>query len=398
LYLSDASGFWNFQRWDGRATRELHPASHDFCGPLWVLAPVPYTVIDAGRIGCTWLVDGSARLGVLDFEADGPGPGRLTEVSSEAVAAALSGTGPVTLALLGYPTRPAELVELDWDTGDQTTLLRAAPSGLDPAMVARARPFSWESPDGPVHGWYYPPTHSGVVPPEGVSPPVQVWSHGGPTAFSTPGFEIAVQFWTTRGIGILDVNYSGSAGYGRAYRERLRGNWGVADVRDCVAGAQALVAAGLADPDRLSIRGSSAGGFTTLAALTGSEVFAAGISLYGIGDLEALVRDSHKFEAHYLDGLIAPYPAGREIYRERSPLHHLDRLNCPMLILQGRKDTVVPPSQAQALADAVQSRGLAAELIWFDDEGHGFRRAESIIATAEAALAFLGRVHGFDPA
>jgi dipeptidyl aminopeptidase/acylaminoacyl peptidase len=227
---------------------------------------------------------------------------------------------------------------------------------------------------------------------------VQVWSHGGPTAFSDAAFSLTTQFWTTRGIGILDVNYSGSSGYGRPYRERLHGGWGIVDVRDCVDGVRALVDAGLADPARLSIRGSSAGGYTTLAALTTSTVFAAGISLYGIADLEALVTETHKFESGYNDWLIAPWPAGRQTYRERSPIHHLDRLSCPMLILQGRLDRVVPPNQAEAMAAAVRAKGLPVDVVWFDDEGHGFRRAESIIATAEAALAFLGRVHGFTPA
>ena len=395
IYLSDASGSWNFERWDGLASRPLHPSPHDFCGPLWVLTPVPYTVIDAGRIGCTWLVDGFAKLGVLAFADDAPGT--LTELGMAAVEAEVTGTGTSALAVLAYADRPAELVELDWTTGRHIAVRKASEIELLPAMISVAQPFSWESPDGPVHAWYYPPTHATVEAPAGELPPVQVWSHGGPTTFSGPGFALAVQFWTTRGIGILDVNYSGSSGYGRAYRERLRSNWGITDVRDCIAAAQALAAAGLADRNRLSIRGGSAGGFTTLAALTTSRVFAAGISLYGIGDLETLATDTHKFEQHYLDGLVAPYPEGRQTYLDRSPIHHLDQLNCPMLLLQGADDKVVPPSQAEAMARAVQTNGLTADLVIFDGEGHGFRRAETVIAVAELALAFLGRVHGFSP-
>ncbi len=424
LYLSDASGYWNFERWDGSASRPLFSAPYDFCGPLWVLTPVPYTVIDASRIGCTWLADGVARLGVLAFADPGYAvvpantvipakagisqrdrwisaedrPGTLTELGVTAVAADVTGTGVSTLAVLGYADRPAELVELDWITGQTTVVRKASEVDLDQAMISVAQPFSWESPDGPVHAWYYPPTHADVTAPAGELPPIQVWSHGGPTAFSDPGFALAVQYWTTRGIGILDVNYSGSTGYGRAYRDRLRGTWGVADVRDCINGAVALAAAGLADGKRLSIRGGSAGGFTTLAALTTSKVFASGISLYGIGDLETLATDTHKFEKHYLDGLVAPYPAGRQTYLDRSPIRHLDQLSCPMLLLQGSEDKVVPPSQAEAMAQAVLAKGLTADLVVFEGEGHGFRRAENIIKVAELALAFLGRVHGFRPA
>lgn len=392
LYLDDGNGFWNFHRWDGTASTALWPAPYDFCEPLWVLTPMPYAVIEAGRIGCTWLVDGVARLGVLSF---GEGEPQLTELATEAVAATVTGAGPQAVGLFGYADRPAELVTIDWDAGTVAPLRRSSEFTLDPGLVSRAVPLRWESADGPVHAWFYPPTNRSISAPPAELPPVQVWSHGGPTAYSGPAFSLAVQYWTTRGIGILDVNYSGSAGYGRAYRERLRGAWGIADVRDCVAGAQALVERGLADPNRLSIRGSSAGGFTTLAALTSSTTFAAGISLYGIGDLETLATDTHKFEAHYLDGLVGPYPQARQLYLDRSPIHHLDRLSCPMLLLQGSDDTVVPPSQAEAMAAAVRNKGLRADLVLFDGEGHGFRQAETVIAVAELSLAFLAEVHGF---
>ena len=396
VYLSDACGNWNFHSWDGDTSRRLHQHAWDFCEPMWTPDPPPYTVLDDGRIGCTWLEHGIGRLGLLG--PGGPGGDWLLEpIETAGVSCAISGAGPRVVALIGYSDRPAELHLLDLIGGNDRMLRKAAGTLLAGGMVSLAQPFTWDSPDGPVHAWYYPPTNPDVIAPAGELPPAQVWSHGGPTAFSDSAFALSVQFWTTRGIGILDVNYSGSAGYGRAYRQRLRGRWGLTDVRDCVDGVKALVEAGLADPARLSIRGSSAGGFTTLAALTTSDVFAAGISLYGIGDLESLAEETHRFESGYNDWLIAPWPAGRETYRERSPIHHLDRLNCPMLILQGRLDRVVPPDQAEAMAAAVRALGLPVELVWFDSEGHGFRRAESIIATAKAALAFLGRVHGFVP-
>jgi dienelactone hydrolase len=398
VHLSDASGFWNFHRWTPDGDRTLLEAPYEFCGPLWVHDPVPYALVEPGVIGCSWLVDGIARLGALTFDPDGSGPGELHRLDTSAVVADITGSGSTCLALFGYPDRPEELVELDWTTGDATALRTSAEVELDPADVSVATAITWESPDGPVHAWYYPPASASCSAPAGELPPVQVWSHGGPTDYSPAEFRIGVQFWTSRGIGILDVNYSGSTGYGRAYRERLRGTWGLTDVRDCVDGALELVRAGLADPRRLSIRGGSAGGYTTLATLTTSDVFAAGISLYGIGDLETLASDTHKFESHYTDALVAPYPAGRQTYVDRSPIHHLDRLSCPMLILQGADDKVVPPDQATAMADAVRAKGLPVRLRVFAGEGHGFRRAESIEAVAQEALAFLGEVHGFTPA
>ncbi|MGV8910054.1 MAG: S9 family peptidase [Propionicimonas sp.] len=397
LYLSDASGNWNFHSWDGETSRRLHRHQWDFCEPMWTPGPAPYAVLDDGRIGCSWLADGIGHLGLL--VPGGPdGDWLLEPRETGGVSCAVSGGGARVVALIGYAERPAELHLLDLETRNDRLLRKAAARMLPEARVSRAQPLTWDSPDGPVHAWYYPPTNPDVSPPAGELPPVQVWSHGGPTGFSDAAFALSTQFWTTRGIGILDVNYSGSSGYGRAYRERLRGRWGISDVRDCVDGARTLVAAGLADPARLSIRGGSAGGYTTLAALTTTDVFAAGISLYGIADLESLTLATHKFESGYNEALIAPWPEGRDTYRERSPIHHLDRLGCPMLILQGRQDLVVPPSQAEAMAAAVRAKGLPVELIWFDNEGHGFRRSESIIATAKAALAFLGRVHGFAPA
>jgi dipeptidyl aminopeptidase/acylaminoacyl peptidase len=391
VYLSDESGYWNFHAWDGTRSRPLHADPYDFCGPLWTPGRAPYSLLPDGGIACSWLVDGFAHVGVLH-------DGSLTEVPLGAVSCTLTGRGQRVVALCGYADRPAELLLFDLPGGERDVLQRASTLTLPDGLVSVARPVTWPSPDGPVHAWFYPPANPDHTAPTDELPPVQVWSHGGPTGFSAPDFRLATQFWTSRGIGILDVNYSGSSGYGRRYRERLNGAWGLSDVRDCVVGVQALVDAGRADPARLSIRGSSAGGFTTLAALTTTDVFSAGISLYGIGDLEALVGGDHRFESRYLDRLVAPYPEGRRTYLDRSPIHHLDRLSCPMLILQGGLDRVVPPSQAEAMATAVRARGLEADLVIFADEGHGFRRAENIIATAERALVFLGRVHGFTPA
>jgi dipeptidyl aminopeptidase/acylaminoacyl peptidase len=269
---------------------------------------------------------------------------------------------------------------------------------MDAASVSVAQPVSWTGEHGLVHGFFYPPTNASCSAPSGSLPPLITLSHGGPTSFARADFKIAYQFWTSRGFAILDVNYSGSAGFGRAYRDRLKGRWGVVDVQDCITGAIAMGSEGLADPQRLTIRGGSAGGYTTLAALTATDVFAAGISQYGIADLEALATDTHKFEARYLDSLVGPYPEDRALYIGRSPIHRLDQLSAPILLLQGTDDRVVPPNQAEMLAEAARRNCLPVALIMFDGEGHGFRKSETIKAATEAQLYFLGRILGFEPA
>ena len=223
-------------------------------------------------------------------------------------------------------------------------------------------------------------------------------SHGGPTDAASTGLDLEVQFWTSRGIAVVDVNYGGSSGYGREFRRRLDGCWGIVDVDDCVNAARHLADRGLVDPERLAIEGGSAGGFTTLAALTFRDVFRAGASYYGIGDLEALARDTHKFESRYLDGLVGPWPEAEAVYRERSPIHHVERLSCPVIIFQGLDDRVVPPNQAELMASALRARGLPVAYLAFEGEGHGFKRAETLQRCLEAELTFFGRLFGFDPA
>ncbi|MDR0416822.1 MAG: prolyl oligopeptidase family serine peptidase [Propionibacteriaceae bacterium] len=395
VFLTDASGYWNFARWSGDGpAAALHDDPYDFCGPAWVLEPPPYALLPDGSVGCSWLVDGRARLGWLR-----PG-GALEELRLDAALAdvSLSPGYPRSVAHLAFSDRPGGLWTVDWTTGAAVEAVRAADLDLDPGYVARPQEFTWDGPDGPVHAWFYPPTHPGRAAPAGERPPVLVTSHGGPTAFSAPDFSLKRLFWTSRGVGVLDVNYGGSTGYGRAYRERLKGRWGIVDVRDCADAAANLAAAGLADPARLAIMGGSAGGYTTLAALCFTDQFAAGISLYGIGDLEALAKDTHKFESRYLDGLVAPYPAGRQTYLDRSPIWHLDGLSCPMLILQGEDDLVVPKEQAIAMAAAVEAKGLMATLVVYPGEGHGFRQAATLRDQYERMERFLGQVFGYEPA
>ena len=230
--------------------------------------------------------------------------------------------------------------------------------------------------------------------PAGERPPLLVLTHGGPTGASSDVLDSKVQFWTSRGFAVLDINYSGSTGYGRAYRERLNGQWGIADVTDAVGGAEAMVAAGKADPARLAIRGGSAGGYTTLAALTFHHTFKAGASYYGISDLEVLQQDTHKFESRYNESLIGPYPAAREVYVARSPIHFTDRLSCPIILFQGLDDKVVPPNQSEMMAAALRKKGLKVKYVTFEGEQHGFRKAENIIRALEEELAFYRDVFG----
>lgn len=264
---------------------------------------------------------------------------------------------------------------------------------VEPQDLATPQPVSYPTGNGDTcHGFYYPPCNASHKGPDGTLPPLIVMCHGGPTGATSSALNYKLQFWTSRGFAVLDVNYRGSTGYGRKYRDSLKNNWGVSDVQDVVAGAQYLVEQNLAHPQQLIIRGSSAGGYTVLAALTFSDTFSAGASLYGIGDLTALAEDTHKFESRYLDTLVGPYPEAKQTYLDRSPIQHIEQLNCPVIFLQGLKDKVVPPAQAEAMVAALNDKGIANEYVTFTNEGHGFRAADSIQAAIRQELAFYRRV------
>jgi dipeptidyl aminopeptidase/acylaminoacyl peptidase len=306
-------------------------------------------------------------------------------------------------AVAAGPAEGALLVRLDPATGDvRGVLARSLRTPPDPSVVPTARPITFPTADGSTaRALYFPPTNPAYRGPDGELPPLIVESHGGPTGAASSSLSLDRAFFTSRGIAVVDVDYRGSSGYGRPYRDALKGAWGIADVEDCVAAAEHLVAAGLVDPARLAIRGASAGGYTTLAALTfRPEVFAAGVSHFGIADLELIHEDGHKFESRYDEGLLGPWDteAGRRVFRERSPIHYLDRVRSPMLIFQGLDDRVVPPSQVDAMEAAFAPRGIPYVAMRFEGEGHGFRRAETKRATYAAEIAFLGRVFGFTPA
>ncbi len=401
VFISDRTNWWNLYGWRDGAVTALSPAAAEFASPQWVLGMTPYAVIDDTRLLCTVLRDGEQSIEVLDRSA-----GRLTSVTPPGTGA----TGvTVTVAVgraaavLSHADRPAGLALLDLarlDLADTSwqEVMASSTVRLEPDTTSLAEPVTWSSAQGEVHGWFYPPGNAACTAPEGTLPPLITLSHGGPTAFASSSFSLGYQFWTSRGYAILDVNYGGSGGYGRAYRDRLVGQWGLVDVADCAAGAVAMGEQGRVDPARLAVKGGSAGGYTTLRALTATTVFTAGISQYGIGDLETLATDTHKFESRYLDGLVGPYPADRDVYVERSPIHHVDQLSAPILLLQGLDDKVVPPNQAEEMAEAARAKGLPVAVLMFAGEGHGFRRAENIQASLAAQLYFLGRIFGFTPA
>ena len=393
VFVSDATGWWNLYTWSDGEIRGVHQAEAEFCGPQWQLGEQPYVVVDDDTLLCSWSSNGAASVGWLSLAS-----GELSPIPAGAGTVGVAASISAAAAVVTFPDRPVAVSQLDLDSGTWTVLRRSSDIALDPGIVSVARPVSWSSPAGPVFGWYYPPTTPDYAAPPGTLPPLITSTHGGPTSYSPARFSLEVQYWTSRGLAVLDVNYGGSTGHGRAYRERLKGSWGIVDVEDCARGAQAMAEQGLADPARLCIVGSSAGGYTTLRALTATDVFTAGISRYGVGDLEALARDTHKFEARYLDSLVGPYPEAAEVYRARSPVHHVTNLKAPILLLQGADDAVVPPNQAEAMAAAARALGLPVALVIFPGEGHGFRRAETIRAAMQAQLYFLGRVFGFTPA
>ncbi|MFT3860665.1 prolyl oligopeptidase family serine peptidase [Micropruina sp.] len=436
LFCSDRSGFSElYVRPSGGDMVQLTRLNADLTEPFWVFGRRPLALTGNGDVVIRPRIDGRSRPMLLHGTGGG-GCGfgahsharECLPLTAEIVDCdSLDASGDRIVLLAELEDVPTQIVELA--PGRRRVVRSAAPRVLHPEWVSHAEAVSWPGQAGEVHGWFYAPTRplsvepspppvepppplvelvetpphepppvepsSVETPPHEPSPalpPLIVVSHGGPTAFSSSGFDLGVQFWTTRGFAVLDVNYSGSSGYGRDYVERLRGQWGVLDVSDCVAGALFLAETGRVDGSRLAIRGGSAGGYTTLRALTTSDAFAAGCSRYGIGDLAALAVDTHKFESRYLDGLLGPWPESSALYAERSPINHVDALSCPMLILQGADDKVVPPNQAETMARAVAAKGLEVELIVFEGEGHGFRRADTIERALEAELAFYERV------
>ena len=395
LFLDDPTGRWNLMRagaGGAGSARPVAPADADTGGGLWVLGTRWYGALDDGRVVAVRtngtdelvLIEPGAPASVRRVDVPVTGEASIDDVSGSQVL--ISGAGAAVEKGL-------------WcvDVADGTVITVAGGSPVDDDWYPVARPVTFAGPHGDVHAFDYPPRNPGTHAPEGELPPYIVMVHGGPTSHVAGGASAAYTYWTSRGVGVLDVNYGGSTGYGRAYRERLDGRWGVVDVDDVIAAAEGLAASGTADPARIAIRGGSAGGWTVLSALVRGGAFAAGISRYGVADLRMLAADTHDFEKNYLTGLVGPLPEAEAVYIERSPLTHAERIDVPVLLLQGEDDLVVPPSQSEAIRDALAARGIPHEYVLYPGEGHGFRRAETIISSLQTELRFLGTVFGFEP-
>ena len=390
IFTSEESGFFQLCEWSPDGIRALTEGRRDHDLPLFVLGSHATAALDDDRILSWQLDEGFCHLEIVSRR--GEPPRRLAGVSSVDSVASTNGVG---YAIVDRPRDHTALVRVEPDGA--LKVLRSTGESPARAVTSVPRSLVFEGRTGEVQAWYYPPTNDAFQGPAGTRPPALVRVHGGPTAMATNGYYATVQFWTSRGIAVLDVNYSGSAGFGRDWRERLLGAWGKADVSDCIDAADAAIDAGLIDPGRIAIAGGSAGGFTVLRALMDSDRFTAGIVRYGVSDLKALVG-GHKFESHYLDSLVGPWPEAAQRYEDRSPINTLDRLNSPILILQGTEDPVVPMAQSTALADAARRRGLPMAMRIFEGEGHGFRSSAARADALAAELSFLAQIFGFLPA
>ncbi len=398
VFASDRSGWWNLERIRGDERTALHPREAEFGYPAWTFGARSYGFLDDGRILCGYDSAGFTYFGVLDPESG--------ELESLKVGLDSWGTpyvwteGSTIVVIAATATLPTRVERHDVATGSRETLRVGMDSPVDEAYFSVPELVEFPTEGGlSAYAFYYPPTSPEFEAPPGERPPLIVESHGGPTGNATATFSLAVQYWTSRGFAVVDVDYGGSTGYGRAYRERLNGRWGIVDLQDCVNAARFLVEQGKADPDRLRITGGSAGGYTTICALTFTDVFAAGATYFGIADLEQFGGgETHKFELQYEHTLVGPYPERADLYRERSPIHFTDRLATPMLVLQGTDDRVVPPSQAELMVGALRDRGIAHAYVLYEGEGHGFRKAENIAHSLEAELSFYAQVLGFEPA
>jgi len=400
-FLSERSGWWNLWRWRDGTAQAVTTLEAEIGAPLWYLGTSSYALSGDGRALLRIRRGGVDTLALLDLRTRALQPLELPFVEFGTPGLLDADTG---FAVAGAVDALPALVTIDLRSGRHAVLRSVGTTPLPPAAVSR--PEAIEFPTAPAadgaprsaHAWFYPPRHPEHVPLPGEAPPLLVLLHGGPTAHAGSAFKLTVQFWTSRGYAVVDVNYGGSTGWGRAYRERLRGQWGVVDLQDAVAAVDFLAAAGRVDGRRVAIRGGSAGGFTVLSALAFTQRFAAGINYFGVADLETLAADTHKFESRYLDSLLAPLPAGLALYRARSPVHHMARCRAALLTLQGSDDKAVPPQQSRAIVDAARAAGCAVAYLEFEGEGHGFRQGANIVRGLQAELAFLGRVFGCTPA
>ena len=399
-FVSDRDQWWKLYRLTRGGAIETvvknPPPDAEFGRPQWVFGTATWAFTGASRILVSYTRAGRWHLGLVDAAT-----GQLSAFADDIEPHDwLAATSTHAVVAAGWAANADAIVRIELEDGTVETLRQSSSMVLEEGELSVPESIDFSGANGErTHAFYYAPRNALYTAPPGDRPPLIAISHGGPTTAANPTLDLKVQFWTSRGFAVVDVNYGGSSGFGRPYRQRLNGQWGVVDVLDVVQAAQFLVSTGRADPDRLMIRGGSAGGYTTLAALTFHPgAFTAGACYYGISDIEVLARDTHKFESRYLDTLVGPYPAAQSTYRARSPIHFVDRLACPLILFQGLEDKVVPPNQSEMMADAVRRKGLPVAYLAFEGEQHGFRKADTIIRCLEAELYFYGRVFGFTPA
>ena len=396
IFISDRTGWWNFYRWNP-TTQSIEPLCEkaaEFGLPLWVFGMSTYGFA-GNRIICSYTENGLNHFASLDLTTHELLPIETPYTSI----AGLQVCSDHAVFVGGSSTEPSAIVKYVFHTQQFEVLRRSSELRVDPGYLSVPEAIEFPTENNlTAHALYYAPKNKDYTAPEGDRPPMLVKSHGGPTASTSAAFNLGIQYWTSRGFAVLDVNYGGSTGYGRAYRERLRGTWGIVDVDDCANGAKYLAEQGKADGDRLVIAGGSAGGYTTLCALTFRDTFKAGASYYGVSDLKALAEDTHKFESRYLDGLIGVYPERADLYNQRSPISAVDRLSCPVIFFQGDEDKIVPPNQAEMMVDALKQKGLPVAYMLFEGEQHGFRKAENIKRALDGEFYFYSRVFGYEPA
>jgi dipeptidyl aminopeptidase/acylaminoacyl peptidase len=391
-FISDRSGWWNLYRWGTQGAEALCPMAAEFGQPFWNFGLSTYAFASATKLVCCPIRRAVQQLAVLDTSTlqltmlDTPFSsfGNLVAADGRVM---FTGASPLQATSVGL---------LQLDDGRLEILRRGSSIEADPRYTSLPEAIEFATGGGPnAHAFFYAPRNRDFQAPAGEKPPLVVMGHGGPTSMAANAYRAGIQYWTSRGFAVLDVNYGGSSGFGRAYRQRLDGAWGVVDVMDCIEGARHLVARGDVDGRRLVIRGGSAGGYTTLSALAFHDTFACGASLYGIGDLQTLAQDTHKFEARYLDRLVGPWPEARELYLARSPLHHLDGLQRPLILLQGAEDKVVPPEQSRRMHAALKAKGVPVAYLEFEGEQHGFRQLKNIVRALEAEAFFYARIFDF---
>ncbi|HEX2580208.1 MAG TPA: S9 family peptidase [Rhabdochlamydiaceae bacterium] len=377
-FVSDTTGWWNLYQSSGKVT-PICPRESEFGLPQWVFGMSTYAFAGDQMIAA-FAKDGRISLGLSpDFK-----PLELPWTYFSQIRA----NSKFVVFIAGSSLQEKAIYHYDLKKKKTTLVAHNVHPHLDPGTISEGQFVTYKSGDRKAHAFYYPPKNKDFKAPDGTVPPLVVMTHGGPTSSTNPTFDLKIQFWTSRGIAVLDVDYGGSTGYGRRYRDALKGNWGIVDVQDCEAGAQHLVHQKKADPKKLAIRGGSAGGYTTLAALTFGKTFTVGASYYGIGDLTALAEETHKFEARYLDSLVGPYPAQKKLYKERSPLYRVEKLKCPVIFFQGAEDLVVPLNQAEKMYEALKKRGILTKLVVYEGEQHGFRKAQNIRDSLEKELDF----------